>query len=818
MHDGDTMAVHLILSEQAYREAADVLMPHANMFQSSNGSVTFSLSHEQVVGAYYLTYIPDSMTGNERPLPCVSHDDAIRQYETRKGTEHEVPVQYPVMIRRGRGEFVQSTIGRCMVEQVLELPAGYIQGEKGWDKGTIGKVLKSVAISHMDNPELALRLTRDLGRLGFDWGTRMGLSICYDDCVAPSTFDSTIVEGEKFEADADHTPEMATRKWAGLTDRLVGDWLNEVDDTNPLKFMYMTKARVSPVQIRQMCIMKGQIANASGGVELVKSSLAVGLNPAQYSLTCKGTRQSLGANHEVVPQSGFLCRQLVHAGRELHVQAEGMTEGVTIPVHAEDAVGRYNEEGTLITEEMVEALDSKWVRIQSPVGGKGKVTTMECGTDPSTHELTKLNQQCGVIMGQTLAEKSTQLALRSKHLSGAISIADDTTKKVQIVETGTVTKVDQTDSLFFFTILGTESGVELEYVYHTASVAMLRKAEIKVGSRFRKDDVVCVYSESVQGADISGTLAQVIKLVGASNPGKSFNYPRAVVAHCSGEVTRKVRTVKDSWNYHADMLKATEARFEGIDEDTLQTWYETTPDTVVEVRDASKVMNAGDVATFSTVSTSHKNFDAAEVDAWIESIRFEKKSDAIAENKAAAKSPLDTEVIDLYVDGKYAGTVSGANAVIVPIGSVVDSGTRLTYGLADIAEVWERTEGDIEITWKTFYESLKELYGTSGVNLSSIHYEVLFRAMIELGYDEKGQLVTRSACPEAVPAMHTVSQIPRKYPSLIKALNFGYIKDRLVHSLMNLRPTSGCSSEKLIQGGLVPSSWDGRFQYNPEAK
>src|SRR5262249_40853531 len=72
--DGDQMAVHLPLSEQAIAEALSLMPPSRNVFNPASGQLIVTPSQDMVLGCYYLTY-----TG-------VSKDRSDRAEDTARGS------------------------------------------------------------------------------------------------------------------------------------------------------------------------------------------------------------------------------------------------------------------------------------------------------------------------------------------------------------------------------------------------------------------------------------------------------------------------------------------------------------------------------------------------------------------------------------------------------------------------------------------------------------------------------------------------------------------------------------------------------------
>lgn len=738
--DGDQMAVHLVLSDESRQEAVELLSVGANLLSSASGAPTFSLSHEMIVGVYYLSYIPDNFTTDHPPLTGTDANKIVNEWEMINiSYGNKLSVHHPVKYRIN-GQWIDTTVGRLILakETMLDKDYAFVSTtlNQSWNKNVIQDVLKYVIMSLDQND--AIRVHDNLMDIGFQWATRMGLTISYDDTRSPSTFSAKILEGESFEGNEEDT----ARNWAAVTESLVDDWLSENSDLNPLKLMYQTKSRVSSIQLRQMNIMKGLIASPKGGLVLIKNSLHTGLNPFEYLLTCKGTRMSLGANHEVVPQSGYLTRQLVSAGRELVVESDqpSMNTEFGLMVDPEDAVGRF-EFGTnlLITEDIVHT-KSQW-EIQSPVTGYGPLSIYELGVDPSTAKIQRTGSHPGIIGGQSLGEKGTQLGLRSKHLSGAVKVDSSNMNVVVAAKSGKVSSIEDTNRFSIITVD--------DHKYYVHKLA--RSINVKVGQKINEGHLIATYDSNLQGADISSGIAQIMKLIGANNPGKSFNMPTSIVSPYSGKVSYVLEKVGDEYDYNSDLIELNNSIRSARFEDGTLVGPEKRPDPVY------------------------------------------------------IKSDYSNEVLHIYVDGEYIGTASEVTAIQVPDGATIKAGTKLMYGLSDIFSVYSATK-DVRLLWKIMYAEMKNVMSTNGVVLNSIHYEMVLRSMLQLRYDDTtDEYVIAQDGSGTPPDLTSITQVPLRYPNLLKSISFGYIGQQIDKACYAPVTYDSSHTVKLLMGKLIDS-------------
>lgn len=762
-NDGDQMAVHLVIGKKARKEARELLTANNILLQKRNGSAGFSLSHEQVVGIYDLTLPPSKIFEDVRAIISDSAESAIMEWDMKKesgefnGKLWKDKVHFPVKLRvkgkDGKREWVDTTYGRCRVYEALGGNVGWemINGEM--DKGKIGEVLKAMIEVPELTSEECLELTHNLVLLGFEQGTKHGLSLGMGDFSAPSTRDGKLAEGEKFELENKQNPEKVARNWARLTDEVERDYIRETPDSNPMKFMYRTKSRVSENQIRQMMIWKGQLGTGTGGTVMVKSSLQDGLSPLEYLLSCKGAISSLNANNEIVPQSGYLCRQLVGAEKELSVSRSGDTVAANgLLVDPEKAIGRYTlSNGHLITAENLPRLRrvDERVEIQSIVTGIGGVTSKEIGTDKTIRldiskgitkeeeRVCRVGTQVGVASGQVLAEFLTQLSLRSKHRSGAIDIGSTSLRIVQFSEDGKIEELENSKLGKVVRVKVREDDKSLgEYIVPKGYML-----EFKIGQKVKRGELLAEFPDDIQGADVGNTVPQIINIMGAKNPGFSYTTPHCILATMDGEVEYRVIQV--------DMEK--------------------------------------------------KNYEF---------------------NLPLSRSvPYIEEHVEISINGEYIGTSPINNPIFYKEGKKVKVGDKLTFGTPKVAEFWGASGQDVQATWDVFYRELDDLYEGK---IDMIHFEVLFRSMIDVAQLQSGERVAMSSLSEEdslwerlqeneperrrVTEFTPVGSVPDKYPSWLKSVANSGVKRGLVDAVTKRKLSNGCPTERLITGDLIPST------------
>lgn len=323
------------------------------------------------------------------------------------------------------GSWVDTTVGRIQVYLACGIMVDY-----DLDKSGIKKLF--VSINEKYEPEEAIVVIKNLQDLFFTTVTSYGLSLGMDD------FNKSLEYKKQMETAYDEalTKEGVERAkvWDTVINNLVEDWKSSDNNNNPLHVMMKSGARVTDTQIRQMIIAKGLLTKMDGSLacDAVNASLSDGLNTHQYFMTCGPARRGLANNFFIVPASGYFERQLVNVCRDLRITSDdcGATVGMVVP--KADSRGRYlvdPETGTTrwspVSPDEINSLQD-YVMVRSPTtcqhnNGLCKVC---CGLNPATSKPWWDNVGIGVIAAQTMVEYTTQLALRGKHTSGSVTLAN----------------------------------------------------------------------------------------------------------------------------------------------------------------------------------------------------------------------------------------------------------------------------------------------------------------------------------------------------------------------------------------------------------
>ncbi|MBI4034290.1 DNA-directed RNA polymerase subunit beta' [Candidatus Saccharibacteria bacterium] len=459
--DGDQMAVHLPLSDQAQWEAREIMVANKNLLKPADGSPILHVEQDIVLGCYYLTYEkPGSEKNAAKPYP--SMDEATHALEAG-GLKLQSRVRLPF-----RGQERETTIGRLIFNQIF--PEDFPFQNQAMTKKSLATVL---ALAHQKyGQDATADLADDLKDLGFRYATNSGLSVGMSDLVELKDLDKLMAAGEsraaeisqQFEAGFitnDERYRLTVDNWTDI-DTQVQSSLNTqfATEENTMSIMINSGARGNISLMKDLVGMIGARADATGrAIELpVRSNYKSGLSPLEYFTDSRGTRKSLIDIALRTADSGYLTRRLVDVAQDVFT-VDSDSEDPGFPLYREDSefvgaefparlIGRFAavgikkhvRAGQLITPDIAKAIDDDQaidqVRIRSALSCtdiKG-VPPKSYGIDLAAGELVANDYPIGVIAAQSIGEPGTQLSLDSKHRAGAVTAGDDVTQGLTRVE------------------------------------------------------------------------------------------------------------------------------------------------------------------------------------------------------------------------------------------------------------------------------------------------------------------------------------------------------------------------------------------------
>jgi DNA-directed RNA polymerase subunit beta' len=477
--DGDQMAVHVPLGQEAVLEASTLMLSAHNILNSANGSPITVPSQDMVLGLYYLSKGRRSSENRkvlgEGMIFYSEEEVIIAVNEKRLSKQAYIKVRTTVVDEKtGKAErkIIETVAGRVIFNQCVPKECGYIDvllTKKNIQK-VISRVFKTTGMAR------TAEFLDDIKDLGFEQAFQGGLSIGLDNIKIPDNKDA-LIAAAKEEVEVVHNNylmglitdnerynqviDIWTRVNRNIANSLLADLEKDDDGFNAVFMMMDSGARGSREQIRQLGGMRGLMAkpqkNLQGSVgEIIEnpilSNFKEGLDVLEYFISTHGARKGLADTALKTADAGYLTRRLVDVAQDvviteddcntlrgLNVSALKEGEDIVEPL-AERIVGRValidvvhpdTEEvivkaNELINEDAAAAIEDagiESVEIRSVLTCEVRFgVCAKCyGRNLASGKLVQMGESVGVIAAQSIGEPGTQLTLRTFHVGGAAS-------------------------------------------------------------------------------------------------------------------------------------------------------------------------------------------------------------------------------------------------------------------------------------------------------------------------------------------------------------------------------------------------------------
>ena len=411
--DGDQMAVHVPLSEEAKAEARILMLGANNILSPKDGKPIVTPGQDMVLGNYYLTI---EKAGEEHEGKVYKDaNEALMAYERREITLHTriaVPVDsfnHKLFMEEVKGKYLVTTAGKLIFNEILpdafqylnEASSDNIEGitpmkffleqgtnipeaiaamplTKPFGKKDLQKIIAQV-FKRFKTTETSVMLDK-LKDLGFKYSTVAGITFSMSDIVTSQTKDKAIAEGhEKVEKiNKQYKRGLITDEerhnsvvdvWNSVQDQVHGELADIASahaQENPIFMMMDSGARGNKGNFGQMAGMRGLMAKPDGSVvEIpITSSLVDGLSVNEFFLNTHGARKGSADTALRTADSGYLTRRLVDVAQDIIVKEEdcgcmsGLVvrdfidekDGTVIESFAERIIGRYSAKKVLNPE------------------------------------------------------------------------------------------------------------------------------------------------------------------------------------------------------------------------------------------------------------------------------------------------------------------------------------------------------------------------------------------------------------------------------------------------------------------------------------
>ncbi|MBL7045422.1 MAG: DNA-directed RNA polymerase subunit beta' [Parcubacteria group bacterium] len=559
--DGDQMAVHVPLSDEAQLEAKEILSARVNVLKPGSGEVVTHAAQDIILGCYWMTKLVSGEKGEGKFFPSPNNAITAHDFDdVGYRAKIKVMAHQSDKYAEFNGEVFETSVGRLLFNSVLPKDFPFINDEMTNKKmaDLVDVLIDKYGLSEIPN------ILDKIKKFGFKYATHSGITWSLSDVVIPSE-KKAIVTKARGESDviteqykngllsAQEKGRMLVKIWHDVVSQFEKILPGTLDPNGSVYDMLFSGARGSVRQLNQMAGMKGLIQNTKGEViEFpITASMKEGLTPTEYFITTHGARKGLTDTALQTAKAGYLTRRLFDVAQDIIITEEDCKTKDGVEITRDSASGikisfAKNLKGRILSEDimsgkkvlfekghMLSALDSEVVEADEKVEKVTLRSPMTCkthhgickkcyGADVSTNELISIGEAIGTIAAQAIGEPGTQLTMRTFHTGGTASVGGDITQGLPRVEevferrqpknpaviahiSGTVSEITDEGKEKILILLpdGTSKTTkkrDLEYPIH-----FLRMLNVKVGDKVEKGQFL---------TDGSANLEELFKFAG----------------------------------------------------------------------------------------------------------------------------------------------------------------------------------------------------------------------------------------------------------------------------------------------------------------
>ena len=550
--DGDQMAVHLPLSNEAILEAQVLMLQSHNILNPANGAPITVPSQDMVLGLYYITKIRPGAKG-EGLCFYGSEEAIIAHNEGRCDLHAQVKVVVDDLVDgKLQKRMVETSVGRVIVNQIIPTEVGFFNGiiSKKSLRGLIADVIKCVGMAR------ACAFLDGIKNLGYRMAYTAGLSFNLGDIIVPEEKVDIVSKGqtEVDQVKANYEMGFITDKerynqvidaWTHVNNNLKASVMKHmIEDDQGFNAVYMmldSGARGSADQIAQLAGMRGLMAKpqkaGAEGAQIIEnpilSNFKEGMSVLEYFISSHGARKGLADTAMKTADAGYLTRRLVDVSHDVIITEEdcgslrglecralkngdeviaSLYERILGRVSVHDVINPSTGElivaaGEEITEGKAKIIDEsplEMVEIRSVLTCESKrgVCKKCYGRNLATARMVQMGEAVGVIAAQAIGEPGTQLTLRTFHAGGIASNAAANASivakndcKIEFDELRTVPFIDDEDRECQKVV---SRLAEIRFIDINTGIVLLTEGVpygsvlyFKNGDKVKKDDLIC---------------------------------------------------------------------------------------------------------------------------------------------------------------------------------------------------------------------------------------------------------------------------------------------------------------------------------------
>ena len=472
--DGDQMAVHLPLSNEAIIEAQILMLQSHNILNPANGAPITVPSQDMVLGLYYITKLRKGTKGEG--LTFYGPEEAIIAYNERRVEVH-APIKVIVDDLDENGTLVkrmlETSVGRVIVNEIIPKEVGYFNGiiSKKSLRDIIARVIKTVGMAR------ACEFLDGIKNLGYRKSYEGGLSFNLDDIIIPQEKQDIVAKGNEeidqimanynmgFITDNERYNQVIDTSTHANTNlkRTLMKQMTEADQGFNAVFMMLDSgARGSADQIAQLAGMRGLMAKpqkaGAEGAQIIEnpilSNFKEGMSVLEYFISTHGARKGLADTALKTADAGYLTRRLVDVSHDVIITEEdcGTLRGLVCAAlkDGDEVISSLSERilGRVSVHDIIHPMTGRLIvaageEITEPIAAEIETSPIESveirsvltceskhgvcqkcyGRNLATSRMVQKGEAVGVIAAQSIGEPGTQLTLRTFHAGGIASNA-----------------------------------------------------------------------------------------------------------------------------------------------------------------------------------------------------------------------------------------------------------------------------------------------------------------------------------------------------------------------------------------------------------
>ena len=472
--DGDQMAVHVPLSEEAQMEAKMIMNAKENIVNPGTGKIIASPSRQDIIlGCYWVTTIVSGLKGEGKSFPSVNEAITAWNFDIvdLRAKIYVLPSDNKKYSIFNNKPF-ETSVGRLLFNSILPDNFDYINEKAG--KNIISDITERL-IDKFETNEVADYLDK-IKDFGFHYATMSGISWSLSDVIIPKEKDKIIEDAlvksneiyDQYEAGLLSLEERRRKNieiWQEAHSKVKDETVSKLKEGSSVYDIIFSGSRGNASNLTLMAGMKGIIAKSSGAAleQPVLSSVKEGHNSIEYFMSTYGTRKGLTDTALRTAGAGYLTRRLFDAAQEVKVEEEDCRTTKGFHLKKDSIVknisfanrinGRVLQEdiknvkdkviakrGDIIEMELAKVIEEDdtitKIKVRSPL----TCLTIpgicrKCyGKDLSNNKLVGIGEPVGIVAAQSIGEPGTQLTMRTSNEGGVATVGGDITAGLPRVE------------------------------------------------------------------------------------------------------------------------------------------------------------------------------------------------------------------------------------------------------------------------------------------------------------------------------------------------------------------------------------------------